>query len=199
MCSLAGICDADYPAGDASAGITRRLRFKIILPGVDDQTPTEDRIVTVELDQFRCHVDGGNPFAVCLNISKIADVMLLRIGAAMFYAGRIEMPARRFAVRSAAIAKFMNMKTVQTGRQPADFARYFYEVVRLCECYDTVNFASFGGMQNSDRGRDVTVRSGGGNRGSGNCNTNYNCIEDFDKCSHTCIYRETGSHRTFRD
>ncbi len=98
----------------------------------------------VHIIQFR--VAGS----VCVHIAHVALVPRGCIWPGMRLIGGIEMRARGTGIGCAAIAKFMDMKAVLTGRQAHELCMDLHAIRARRERDGAADFIACGGMQHRD-------------------------------------------------
>jgi hypothetical protein len=100
---------------------------------------------------------GPWSFAVRIGreISEIAHVTLGTVRSRMLHVGGIEMPARRAGVQRRAVAVFMDVEAVQTGRKAGDFAVDFDDSIPLREVHRAADLAVASRVQ--DRNSRLSV------------------------------------------
>src|SRR5947199_8791247 len=91
--------------------------------------------------------------SVCFDISHIALVPRGCIGPGMRLVRGIEMRARGTCIGCTAIAKFMDMKTMLTSRQPREFCVHLHASGNRGECDGAADFIACGGMTPGNRFR----------------------------------------------
>src|SRR5689334_18097454 len=85
--------------------------------------------------------------SVCFYVAHVALVSCGCVWPGMRLISWIEMPTCGTAIGCAAIAEFMDMKAMLTGRQPRNFCMHLHAVADRRECYGTGDFIACGGMQ----------------------------------------------------
>ena len=85
--------------------------------------------------------------SVCFHIAHIAFVPCGCVRPGMRLVAWIEMGASRAGIGCAAIAKFVDMKTVFARRQPRNFRVDLHAISNRSECNRAANFVARGGMQ----------------------------------------------------
>ncbi len=88
--------------------------------------------------------------SVCFHVAHVALVPRGCIGPGMRLIGGIEMRTCGTGIGCAAIAKFMYMKAVLTGRQARDLRVDLHAVGDRSECDGAADFVACGGMQHRD-------------------------------------------------
>ena len=113
---------ADDAAGHTRAGVARRLCLQVIGVFMHDDGVADDGIGAVQRNHFvhalvMC-------FAGCarIEITKVAGVTNCGVGPAVLCVMGIEVPARRGRIGGAAIAEFVDVKTM-LARPQADHIR----------------------------------------------------------------------------
>ena len=89
--------------------------------------------------------------SVCFHISHVALVPRGCVGPGMRLAGGIEMRACGSRIGCAAIAKFMDMKTMFTRREAGDLRVDLHAVGNWSECDGAGDFIACGGVQHRNR------------------------------------------------
>ena len=99
----------------------------------------------VDVVQFR--VAGS----VCFHISHVALVSRGCVGPGMRLVGGIEMRACGTCIGCAAIAEFMDVKAMFTGRQACDLGVNLHAIRCRRECDRAGDIVACGGMQHRNR------------------------------------------------
>ena len=85
--------------------------------------------------------------SVCFHVAHVAFMPSGGIWAGMRLIAGIEVPTRGTGVGCAAIAEFMDVKTVLARRQTSDFCVNLHAVSNRRECDSTADLIARGGMQ----------------------------------------------------
>ena len=88
--------------------------------------------------------------SVCFNVAHITLVARGRFGSGMRLVGGIEMRACRTGISRAAIAEFMHVESVLSGRKSADFRADLHAIGDRRECDGAAHFIASGRMQHRD-------------------------------------------------
>ena len=88
--------------------------------------------------------------SVCFYVAHVALVPRGCVWPGMRLIGGIEMRACRTCIGSAAIAKFMYVKAVLTGRQARDLCVDLHTIGDRRECDGAADFIACGGMKHRD-------------------------------------------------
>ena len=88
--------------------------------------------------------------SVCFHVAHIALMPRGCIWPGVRLIGGIEMRARGTGIGCAAVAKFMYVKAVLTGRQARDLCMDLHAVGDRRECDGAADFVACGGMQHRD-------------------------------------------------
>ena len=139
---------ADYAACDARACVAGWLSLEIVGFRVDDDRAADRRFRIVREGNLMVHIiQLGIAGSVCFHISHVALVPRRCIWPGVRLVGWIEVRARGTCIGCAAIAEFMDVKTVFTGRQTSDFCVDLHAVSDRRECDYAGDFIARGGMQ----------------------------------------------------
>lgn len=95
---------------------------EIVFCGVNDKSPSDDRLRSAERDDSIDHVDDGNAVAVGHDVAQIAGVTLVCsvFGSAVKGLARIEMRSGRVAAVGEHVAVLMDVETVVARSQASD-------------------------------------------------------------------------------
>ena len=85
--------------------------------------------------------------SVCFHISHVALMPRGCLWPSMRLIGGIEMRTCGTGIGCAAVAKFMYVKAVLTGRQACELCVDLHAIGARCECNGTADFIACGGMQ----------------------------------------------------
>src|SRR5437016_7059516 len=139
-------CPPDNATTNACARVAGWLRLQIVRFRVHDNGPPDHRLLVVrqrdlmvDIIQFRL---AGS---VCLHISHVAYMPFQRVRPGMRLAGWIKMTAGGTRIRRAAIAKFMNVKTMIARRE---------------SCYLCLNLHAIGNFGKFDGASYLVPRGG---------------------------------------
>jgi hypothetical protein len=113
----------DNAACNSSTRIACRLCLQVVGFFVDDNSFVQDGICSFEGEPTEDAFKPGDPLFISLQVPKIANVLFSVGGRAMLRVRRIEVSTGGREVRRGAIALFMNVKTVFTGRKAFNVSR----------------------------------------------------------------------------
>lgn len=85
--------------------------------------------------------------SVCFDVAHVALVPRGCVGPGMWLVGGIEMRACGTGIGCAAVAEFMYVKAVLTGRQPRDLRVDLHTIGDRRECDGAADLIACGGMQ----------------------------------------------------
>src|SRR5690606_789517 len=117
--AVSGLDDA---AGDAAPGVAAGLRREVVLPGVDDDGPPDDRRRPAQLEVGIGVLVAGGPVGVGFAVAEGAGVALLGGGVrrAVRGPGRVEVVAGGGGVGRAAVAVLVDVEAVHPFAEAAD-------------------------------------------------------------------------------
>src|SRR5215831_605201 len=145
---LLGFSPADDAAGNARAGVAGWLSLQIVWFRVDHDRATNHRFCVIREGNLMVHVvQLCVARTVCLGISHVALVSRSCIWPGMRLIGWIKMTACGSCIGSAAIAEFMDVEPVFTGRQTCDLRVDLHAVGDRRERDGAADFIACGGMQ----------------------------------------------------
>ncbi len=109
----------DYAAGDAVAGVARRISFHIVGFGVDDErcaSVAEHGVgVGAEVYILVLELPSGFAFLIDTEVRHVAGMVAFGIFQTVLFPVGIEMRAGRFEIRGIAFGILMEMNGVLTG------------------------------------------------------------------------------------
>ena len=139
---------ADYAAGDTTACVPGWLSLQIVGFRVDDDRTADRRFRIIrEGDLMVDVIELRVARSVCFYVAHVALVPRGRIWPGMRLVGWIEMRACGTCIGCAAIAEFMDVKAMFTGRQACDLGVNLHTIRHRRECNSAADFIACGGMQ----------------------------------------------------
>ena len=141
----------DHAAGHAPARVACWLGFEIIRFLMNDNGTPDDRpLVICQRDMVIDIVQFCRAGSVCFDVAHVTDMPRGRIRARMRLLGWIEMAAGGVRILGAAIAEFMNVKTMFTRSEPGDVRLDADAIGFFSKCHGAGDFVARGRMKHSN-------------------------------------------------
>jgi len=144
-------CPPDNATSYACARVARWLRLQIVRFRVHDNGPANHRLLVVRQRDLMVHIIQFRlAGSVCLHVSHVAYMPFQRVRPRMWFVGWIKMSAGGTRIRRAAIAKFMNVKTMIARRESCYLCLNLHAIGNFGERNGTTHLAAGCGMKHRD-------------------------------------------------
>src|SRR4029077_19643630 len=148
---LLAFCPPDNSTSNACPRIARWLRLQIVRFRVHDNGPPDHRLLVVRQRDLVVHVlQFRFAGSVCLHISHVAYMPFEGIRPGMRFVGWIKMSPSGTRIRGAAIAKFMNVKTMIARCESCYLCLNLHAIGNFGERNGTAHLAAGCGMKHRD-------------------------------------------------